>query len=162
MDVDGVLTDGRLWLSDQEVESKRYSTRDGFAIVWAQQYGLGMGVISGRKSAGTERRCRDLKIGEIHLGHLKKIAIFEDILSRQNLNSQHVAFVGDDLIDIPLFQRVGISAAPSDAHDECFRHIDIRLDQAGGDGAIREFIDLWLMATGQWEKSIQDIIDGHY
>lgn len=162
MDVDGVLTDGRLWLADQGVESKRYSTRDGFAIVWSKQYGLLTGVISGRKSAGTQQRCQDLKMDEIHLGYLKKVEIFTKIAEARKLKAEEIAFIGDDLIDIPLFLRCGNSAAPRDAQEECFKHVDIRLDQNGGDGAVREWIDLWLMATGQWDKAIDDILHGKY
>jgi 3-deoxy-D-manno-octulosonate 8-phosphate phosphatase (KDO 8-P phosphatase) len=162
MDVDGVLTDGKLSLSDLEDESKCYSTRDGFAIVWARKYGLGTGVISGRKSAGTDRRCRDLKMDEIQLGHLHKVAVFEEIAARRSLTATEIAFIGDDLIDIPLFQIAGIAAAPDDAHDACFRYVQLRLEQNGGDGAVREFIDLWLMATGQWDQAMQDILHGDY
>ena len=162
LDVDGVLTNGRLSLSDTEIEDKTYSTRDGFAIVWIRNYGLKVGVISGRRSAGTDRRCRDLKMDEIHLGHLKKIAVFEEIVARHGLTDDAVAFIGDDLIDLPLMARVGVSACPNDAHFEVLDRANIVLRHPGGNGAVREFIDLWLMANGKWEQSITDIFNGNY
>ncbi|MBI5059624.1 HAD hydrolase family protein [candidate division KSB1 bacterium] len=162
LDVDGVLTDGRLSLSDSEIEAKTYSTRDGFAIVWIKNYGLAVGVISGRRSSGTDRRCRDLKMDEIHLGHLKKVAVYEEIAQRRGLGDDEIAFIGDDLIDLPLMKRVGVSACPADAHFEVAARVDVVLRHPGGNGAIREFIDLWLMAAGKWEQSIEDIFNGNY
>jgi 3-deoxy-D-manno-octulosonate 8-phosphate phosphatase (KDO 8-P phosphatase) len=162
LDVDGVLTNGRLSLSDAEIESKTYSTRDGFAIVWIRNYGLGVGVISGRKSTGTDQRCRDLKMDEIHLGHLKKSDVYAEITTRRALRDEEIAYIGDDLIDLPLMKRVGVSGCPNDAHSEVLKRADIVLPHPGGNGAVRDFIDLWLMANGKWEQSITDIFNGDY
>jgi 3-deoxy-D-manno-octulosonate 8-phosphate phosphatase (KDO 8-P phosphatase) len=162
MDVDGVLTDGRVIMADDGVESKQFSTRDGFGLVWVRKYGLKTGVISGRGSAATEQRCRNLRLDEIHLGQLKKLPVFKDIAARMKLDAGKIAFIGDDVIDLPVMMQCGISAAPMDAHDEVLDYVDIVLQRPGGHGAVRRFLDLWLMASGQWESSLKAVIDGTY
>ena len=162
MDVDGVLTDGRVIMADDGIESKQFSTRDGFGLVWVRKYGLKTGVISGRSSAATEQRCRNLRLDEIHLGQLKKLPVYQDIVARTKLDANKIAFVGDDVIDLSVMMKCGISAAPMDAHDEVLDYVDIVLQRPGGHGAVRRFLDLWLMATGQWERSLKAVIDGNY
>jgi 3-deoxy-D-manno-octulosonate 8-phosphate phosphatase (KDO 8-P phosphatase) len=162
MDVDGVLTDGRVIMADDGVESKGFSTRDGFGLVWVKRYGLETGVISGRTSPATDQRCQNLKLDEIHLGKLKKLSIFESIIQRRNLKPEVVAFIGDDIIDLPIMKRCGISACPLDAHDEVLNEVDIILSKRGGHGAVRQFVDLWLIATGKWEISLKDVLNGSF
>ncbi len=162
LDVDGVLTDGRIHLDDHGVESKAFFTRDGFALVWTKQYGLMTGAISGRKSPATELRCRDLHFDEIHIGEVHKLPILNDIIARKGIPAEAVAYIGDDVLDLPIMQKVGISAAPSDAHAEVLRRVDIILDRPGGSGAVRRFLDFWLMATGRWESSLEDIFRGNF
>jgi 3-deoxy-D-manno-octulosonate 8-phosphate phosphatase (KDO 8-P phosphatase) len=162
MDVDGVLTDGRVIMADDGIESKAFSTRDGFGLAIVKRYGLKTGVISGRTSPATDQRCQDLKLDEIHLGRLKKLAVFESIIQQRDLMPEVVAFIGDDVIDIPVMKRCGISACPHDAHDEVLNEVDIILTKNGGHGAVRQFVDLWLIATGQWETSLKDVLDGSF
>jgi 3-deoxy-D-manno-octulosonate 8-phosphate phosphatase (KDO 8-P phosphatase) len=162
MDVDGVLSDGLIRLDDNGVESKAFSTRDGLALVWMRQYGLATGVISGRRSTATAMRCQDLHIDEIHLGALHKIPVFEDIMTRRALAAENVAYIGDDVVDLPVMARVGVSAAPSDAHSEALRRAHIVLDFPGGKGAVRHFLDLWLQATGRWDFALEDIHNGNF
>jgi len=162
MDVDGVLTNGLIYLSDEGVETKAFSTRDGLAIVWFRRYGLRTGVISGRHSKGTEQRCRDLQIDEVHLGATHKAPVLEEIMGRLGLRGEEIAFVGDDLLDLPVMQRVGVSAAPCDAHAEVLSRVDIVLDCPGGKGAVRHFLDLWLMATGKLNTAIEDILHDQF
>jgi 3-deoxy-D-manno-octulosonate 8-phosphate phosphatase (KDO 8-P phosphatase) len=162
LDVDGVLTDGHIRLDDNGVESKAFFTRDGFALVWIRKYGLTTGVISGRKSPATELRCRDLHFDEIHVGTVHKLPVLDDILNRTKLPAEAIAYIGDDVLDLPVMAKVGISAAPSDAHREVLRRVDIILDRPGGSGAVRCFLDLWLMATGRWETSLEDIFSGNF
>jgi 3-deoxy-D-manno-octulosonate 8-phosphate phosphatase (KDO 8-P phosphatase) len=162
MDVDGVLTDGRVIMADDGVESKAFSTRDGFGLVWVKRYGLQTGVISGRTSPATDQRCQNLKLDEIHLGKLKKLEVFESIIQRRDLKPESVAYIGDDIIDLPVMKRCGISACPQDAHDEVLNEVNIILSKKGGYGAVRQFIDLWLIAAGQWETSLKDVLDGSF
>jgi 3-deoxy-D-manno-octulosonate 8-phosphate phosphatase (KDO 8-P phosphatase) len=162
LDVDGVLTDGHIHLDDKGIESKAFFTRDGFALVWIRQYGLSTGAISGRKSAATELRCHDLHFDEIHMGDVHKLPILQDIIARKGIAAEAVAYIGDDVLDLPIMRKVGISAAPSDAHTEVLRQVDIILDRPGGAGAVRCFLDLWLMATGRWESALEDIFRGNF
>lgn len=162
LDVDGVLTDGLIYLSDEGIETKSFSTRDGLSLFWMRNYGLRTGVISGRNSPGTRLRCQDLGMDEIHLGVPHKIPVFEEILQRTGLRAEAVAYIGDDVIDLSLIARAGVSAAPSDAHPEVLKHVDIVLDYPGGHGAVRQFLDLWLAATGQWDSALKDMMHGKY
>jgi 3-deoxy-D-manno-octulosonate 8-phosphate phosphatase (KDO 8-P phosphatase) len=162
MDVDGVMTDGMIAYSDLGHESKKFSTRDGLGLFWVKQYGLTTGVISGRQSIATENRCHDVKIDEIHLGTMHKRQILDDIMQRRNLVREDLAYIGDDVIDWQVMQQVGISAAPNDAHEEILKRVDIILDFPGGRGAVRHFLDLWLQATGQWDKALEDIFHGNF
>ena len=162
MDVDGVLTDGCLYLDDNGVEAKQFSTRDGFALVWVRQYGLLTGVISGRLSPGTEKRCRDLKFDEVHLGSVHKFPVFEEIVKRRAMQPKEVAYLGDDVLDLPVMRSAGVSAAPSDSHPEVLQRVDLVLDYPGGRGAVRQFIDLWLAATGRGASSVEDIYHGNF
>lgn len=160
MDVDGVLTDGVIRLDDHGTESKRFHVRDGLGLFWVRKYGLVTGVVSGRPSAATELRCRDLHMDEIHLGKPDKLPVLQEILQRTSIAAGAVAYIGDDVIDLPILSRVGVSAAPSDAHPEVLHRVDIVLDAPGGRGAVRHFIDLWLMATGYWAPALEDIANG--
>ena len=162
MDVDGVLTDGCLYLNDDGTETKQFSTRDGFALVWVRRYGLQTGVISGRRSPATELRCRDLKFDEVHLGSVHKYPVFAEIIERLGLPPQEVAYLGDDVLDLPVMQHVGISAAPADSHAEVLKRVDIVLEHPGGHGAVRDFIDLWLNATGRGASALEDIYHGNF
>ena len=162
MDVDGVLTDGQLYVNDQGLEQKQFSTRDGFALVWVRPYGLLTGVISGRHSMATEIRCRDLKFDEVHLGSVHKYPIYEEILQRRGLLPEETAFIGDDVVDLPVLRVAGVSAAPSDAHPEVTRRVDLVLKSPGGRGAVRELIDHWLAATGRAASAVEDIYHGNF
>lgn len=161
LDVDGVLTDGQIYLDDRGVETKSFSTRDGLSLWWVRKFGLATGVISGRQSQCTLARCLDLQMDEIHLGKLRKLPVFEEILSRRGLSPQEVAFIGDDVIDLPILSRVGLSAAPADAHPEILKRVDLKLEKPGGHGAVRHFLDLWMEITGKWERGIEDILHGN-
>lgn len=162
MDVDGVLTDAGIYLNDEGLETKQFSTRDGFALVWVRKYGLKTGVISGRRSPATEIRCRDLKLEEVHLGSVHKLPVYEEIIKRLKLESSEVAFIGDDVLDLPVMKMAGVSAAPADARPEVLERVDLILEHPGGRGAVRDFIDIWLRATGQSAKALEDIYHGHF
>ncbi len=97
---------------------------------------------------------------EIHLGHLQKVSVFQQICATQRLTPEQFAFIGDDVIDLPLMKLCGVSAAPVDAHAELLSRVDIVLDFSGGHGAVRQLIDLWLIATGQWDAALEDVWHG--
>lgn len=154
LDIDGVLTDGTIYLDDSGVESKRFSVLDGFGLVWCRRFGLKTGVISGRTSQATLRRCRDLEFDEIHLGNAGKSTVFMAICQRYDLMPEEVAYMGDDLLDLPILEQVGLAACPSDAHPEVRRKVHFVSSFSGGKGAVRELVDLWLQANGHWEKGL--------
>lgn len=125
---------------------KRFFAQDGYGIARAQELGLSFGIISGRSSPVVTRRARELNIREVHQGRDDKLAVFREIARRRNLSAAEVCFMGDDLFDLPLLAAVGLSAAPSDARPEVRRAVDYVCRAHGGNGAVRELIDMILAA----------------
>jgi 3-deoxy-D-manno-octulosonate 8-phosphate phosphatase (KDO 8-P phosphatase) len=162
MDVDGVLTDGFIHLDDRGVEAKSFHVRDGFGLVWVKNYGLKTGVISGRHSPATDQRCRDLHMDEIHLGTVHKQPVLEEIIRRRSIIGDAIAYIGDDVLDMPVMDHVGVSAAPQDAHPHVLARVDLVLDRPGGRGAVRNFVDLWLMAHNLYSSAIEDLHRGKF
>ena len=154
-DVDGVLTDGRIFYSTEGVESQAFFVRDGLGLRMAQQAGLLTAILTGRVSAAVTCRAKELGITEIHQGALNKLEVYEMLLQRHGLTDEAVAYVGDDLNDLPLLGRAGLSAAPADAHPEVRARVAFVTTQAGGRGAVREVIDLILKAQGRWEEFVE-------
>jgi 3-deoxy-D-manno-octulosonate 8-phosphate phosphatase (KDO 8-P phosphatase) len=157
LDIDGVLTDGSIYLDNHGVETKRFSVRDGFGLVWCRRFGLQTGVISGRASPATLKRCQDLQMDEIHLGNTDKLDIFQTIRERHKLASEQIAFMGDDLLDLPVLEIVGLAACPSDAHPTVRSKVHFVSSFPGGKGAVRELIDLWLEANGHWDEAVKAV-----
>jgi len=150
-DVDGVLTDGVVIVHSDGTESKTFNIRDGAAIVWAQRAGVAVGLLSARASAATSQRASQLAIRYVHQGATSKGDAFEEILHDANLEDQVVAYMGDDLLDLPVLRRAGLSAAPADAVAEVRECVHWVSSAPGGRGAVREFIELVLRAQGLWE-----------
>jgi 3-deoxy-D-manno-octulosonate 8-phosphate phosphatase (KDO 8-P phosphatase) len=150
-DVDGVLTDGKILLHPDGTESKRFDIKDGTGLVWAQRAGLKVGVLSARTSAATAQRAAQLGITIVQQGVRSKIHAYDEILRQQQLTDDQTAYMGDDLLDLPVIARVGLSASPADAVDEVRSRVDFVSRAAGGDGAAREFVELVLKAQGRWE-----------
>jgi len=155
-DVDGVLTDGEIELSSDGVESKQFSIRDGAALVWAQREGLTVGLVSGRPSEVTTRRADELGIRLVVQSHAKADA-YRQLAEANGFADEQVAYMGDDLLDLPVFARVGLSAAPSDAAAEVKARVDWVSARQGGRGAVREFIELVLKAQGRWDAIVEGL-----
>ena len=155
MDVDGVLTDGRIFYSAEGVESEAFFVRDGLGLRMAQQAGLLTAILTGRTSGAVLHRAKELGISEIHQGVLNKLEAYEILLQRYGLTDEVAAYVGDDLNDLPLLGRAGLSAAPADAAPEVRAKVAYVTTQAGGRGAVREVIDLILKAQSRWEELIE-------
>ena len=155
MDVDGTLTDGRLYYNADWVESKTFDVTDGFGIHLLHDYGIKTGIVTGRNSRIVTERARELKIGIVHQGPNPKDETLEKILQDQNLEEHQVAFIGDDLFDIPLINRVGFSAAPADAHPLVRERVHFVCEKDGGRGAVRQVCELILKAQGHWENVLQ-------
>jgi len=150
LDVDGVLTDGSVVLLGDGQEIKSFHVRDGTAIVLARREGLDVGLLSGRSSEVTKRRAAELGIDMVTQGETDKGAAFDRILSTTGLAEDEVAFMGDDLLDLPVLRRAGISAAPADAVREVLAEVDWVSHQPGGRGAVRELVEVLLDARGRW------------
>lgn len=142
LDVDGVLTDGGIYYSATGAEMKRFNAHDGYGVVRAREHGLKVGIISGRQTPIVELRAREMGIVDVMQGASDKVAAMEELRSRHGINVNEIAFIGDDLFDLPLLNRVGFSAAPANALPEVKKNVDYVTDATGGHGAVREFIDL--------------------
>lgn len=151
LDVDGVLTDGRIIFDANGVESKFFNVKDGHGIKLLQKAGLEVGIISGRKSQVVTNRAAELGIVRVFQGAHNKLEPFLQILAETGLDETEVAFMGDDIIDLPVMKRAGLSAAPADAAGETILHAHFVSRNRGGWGAVRELCDLLLKGQGKWE-----------
>lgn len=154
-DVDGVLTDGRLWFTPQGDELKAFHARDGHGIKLIQRAGIETAVISGRRSPAVALRLESLGVRHVYQGCEQKRVVFESLLGQLNLTSDQVCFIGDDVLDLPILRRAGLSVAVADAHFAILPWAHLVTRQAGGAGAVREICDLLLHAQDQLEKVLQ-------
>jgi 3-deoxy-D-manno-octulosonate 8-phosphate phosphatase (KDO 8-P phosphatase) len=154
-DVDGVLTDGSVLMHADGSESKSFHIRDGAALVWAQRAGLAVGLLSARKSGATAHRAAQLGIRIVSQGVAQKAEAYQAILRQAGVDDQAVAYMGDDLLDLPVLARVGLSAAPADGAAEVRARVDWVAPSAGGRGAVREMIEMVLRAQGLWDDVVQ-------
>ncbi|HEY0098735.1 MAG TPA: HAD hydrolase family protein [Pyrinomonadaceae bacterium] len=152
MDCDGVLTDGRITLLENGDEEKSFHTRDGHGLVLLHRAGLQSGIISGRTSTLVERRARDLGIAYVRQGTWDKIKDFGEVLAAAKVEESDVAYVGDDVTDIPLMMRCGFAVAVADATAETRAAAHYTTSLPGGFGAIREVCELILKAQGRWPE----------
>jgi 3-deoxy-D-manno-octulosonate 8-phosphate phosphatase (KDO 8-P phosphatase) len=161
MDVDGVLTDGTYWhVPDGRgglTEVKAFDTQDGIALKWLREAGIAGGVITGRDSPAVEERARSAGFAHIYQGHLEKIPILEEIIEKASVSPEQVAYVGDDYTDVVIMHRVGLAVAPANARPEVKAEAHHATTRPGGQGAIREVVELLLKAQGRW-----DAILAHY
>jgi 3-deoxy-D-manno-octulosonate 8-phosphate phosphatase (KDO 8-P phosphatase) len=154
LDVDGVLTDGAVVIYADGSESKRFHIRDGIALVWAQRAGITVGLLSARHSATTAQRAAQLGITLIHQGVASKIDTYDQIVSDMVLTDQQVAYMGDDIVDLAVLKRAGLSSAPANAVDEVRSRVDFVSSRPGGDGAVRDLVELILRAQQQWDALV--------
>jgi 3-deoxy-D-manno-octulosonate 8-phosphate phosphatase (KDO 8-P phosphatase) len=155
LDVDGILTDGMLYVGDDGRSMKRFAIIDGAGLVYWQRAGLKVALISGHASEGVVIRFRALGIEEIHVGVKDKLAVFLDVLRRQGLDPREVAVMGDDLMDLALLKRAGFAATVASAHDECRRIAHYIAEKPAGHGAVREVIELILRAQGRLDAIVE-------
>ncbi len=159
MDVDGVLTDGKLYnvpdATGKMVETKGFDSQDGIALQWLCWYGIKTGLISGRNSPATAERAAQCKFAYIYQGHIEKIPILEEILADAKLNREEVAYIGDDLTDVVVMRRVGVAIATGNARPEVKRAADIVLEETGGNGAVRAVVEMLLQAKGHWHEILR-------
>jgi 3-deoxy-D-manno-octulosonate 8-phosphate phosphatase (KDO 8-P phosphatase) len=153
-DVDGVLTDGKVLVHANGTESKEFNIRDGIAMVWAQRAGLRVGFLSARTSATTPHRAAQLGVTLVYHGVASKIETFERILRDLAIEDEEVAYMGDDIVDLAVLQRAGLSAAPADAVEEVRARVDFVARSNGGEGAARELIETILRAKQAWDAIV--------
>jgi 3-deoxy-D-manno-octulosonate 8-phosphate phosphatase (KDO 8-P phosphatase) len=144
MDCDGVLTDGRLYFTENGEEIKVFNVKDGQGIADWHEKGFISGIISGRNSKAVERRANELGIKYVKQGSKDKIKDFEDILADSDISAEETAYIGDDLPDIQILKLVGLAVAVADAEKELFEYSHIKTSKDGGYGAVREVIDFML------------------
>ncbi len=154
-DVDGVLTTGEVIMHADGSESKGFHIRDGAAIVWAQRAGLTVGLLSARSSGATSHRAAQLAVRIVEQGVKSKIAAYEQIIRDAKVDDHDVAYMGDDLLDLQVLARVGLSAAPADAAAEVRERVDWVSSVAGGRGAVRELVELVLRAQQRWDDVLR-------
>jgi 3-deoxy-D-manno-octulosonate 8-phosphate phosphatase (KDO 8-P phosphatase) len=159
MDADGTLTDGRVWLisepDDQSaVEMKVFDAHDGAGLTLVRSAGIRTGIITGRESPAMRRRAKEMKIEFLYERVPEKIPIYEEILRIARVTDAEVAYVGDDLPDIPVMQRVGLAIAVGDATPETKRAAHYVTKALGGRGGVREAIELIMKSQGIWEKML--------
>jgi 3-deoxy-D-manno-octulosonate 8-phosphate phosphatase (KDO 8-P phosphatase) len=157
-DVDGVLTDGSIVLPGSGAEAKAFFIRDGLGLVWAQRAGLSVGLLSGRASDATTRRAAELGISILIQGQNDKRAAYTQVVGAQQLSDDQVAYMGDDLLDLPVLSRVGLAAAPADAAEEVRQRVHWVSRYPGGRGAARELIELVLRARGRWDALVRSFL----
>src|SRR5580704_5048022 len=154
MDVDGVLTNGKLYNvpapDGQMVETKGFDSQDGIGLTWLSWKGIKTGVISGRLSPATVERARQVKMTYVYQGHIEKIPILEEILADAKIEPAEVAYVGDDFTDITIMHRVGFAVAVANARAEVKHEAHYVTQAVGGEGAVREVVELILKAQNTW------------
>jgi 3-deoxy-D-manno-octulosonate 8-phosphate phosphatase (KDO 8-P phosphatase) len=158
LDVDGVLTDGAVGVDSIDGEGKSYFIRDGLSLVWARREGIEIALLSGRSSGATTRRAAELGIALLIQGVSDKRIGYKEILTTTGLMDEEVAYMGDDLVDLPVLGRVGLATAPADAIDEVRSRVHWVSSFVAGRGAVRELVELVLKAQGRWDALVQSYL----
>lgn len=156
LDVDGVMTDGRIIWDANGTETKFFNVKDGHGIKLLQRAGIQVGIITGRVSPVVDLRAQELGIDILYQGALNKLESYHAIKERTGLSDQQIAYMGDDVIDVPVMRRAGFSAAPADALPEVLRVADYVARAKGGWGAVRELCDMLLKGRGMWQQLVVD------
>ena len=151
-DVDGVMTDGRLFFGDHGMEYKAFHSRDGLGIMMLQRSGIPLAVITARTSDVVAHRMKNLKIDLVFQGQLNKVQAFEEICQQLDLSPEQVAYVGDDLVDLPVMKKVGLSIAVADSHERVRHFADWTTQHNGGQGAVRDVCELLMESQDTLEE----------
>ena len=157
-DVDGVLTDGRLFFGDDGQEYKAFHSRDGHGMKMLKNSGVEVGIITGRTSKVVEHRMANLGIEHVYQGKLEKLPAFEELIEKLGVKPQEVAYVGDDVVDLPIMLRVGLAVAVADAHELVIKHSHWQTAHGGGQGAARDVCELIMEARGSLKADMQQYL----
>jgi 3-deoxy-D-manno-octulosonate 8-phosphate phosphatase (KDO 8-P phosphatase) len=158
LDVDGVLTDGRLTYTDSGEQIKSFLSKDGLGLRLLMDNGVQVGIITGRTSNALLHRCRNLGIDLVFDGIRDKAQAMDQVVKRTGIDPSHMAFMGDDLIDLPAMARAGVAVAVADAVEEVRSRADIVTSANGGQGAVREICEAILKARGLWENTLKSFL----
>jgi len=158
MDVDGVLTDGGIILGTQGIEVKIFNVQDGAGITMARRVGLKVGILTGRTSEAVSRRAEELHFDIVSQGHFNKLNAYTQIKKQTRLADEEIAYIGDDILDLPVLRQVGYSVAVNNARSEVKQAVDYITSASGGKGAVREVIDLILKAQNKWQLALEKMI----
>lgn len=153
-DVDGVLTDGKIYIDPNGEELKVFNILDGHGMRLLLHFGIDVGIITGRKSKSLEHRMRDLDVKHVYQGCIDKFSVYQDLLSKLNIAENESAFVGDDIVDLQIMTRCGLAVAVANAHNFVKQHAHWQTTATGGNGAVREFCELILDAKGLLQKAL--------
>jgi len=153
-DVDGVLTDGSLFMGDDGQEYKAFNSRDGHGMKMLQQSGVDIGIITGRTSEVVKTRMQSLGIKHLYQGQEEKLPAFEELRQKLSLTPEQVAYVGDDVVDLPIMIRVGLAVAVQDAHQLVKQHSHWTTPNRGGRAAARDVCELIMQAQGTLEAAL--------
>jgi 3-deoxy-D-manno-octulosonate 8-phosphate phosphatase (KDO 8-P phosphatase) len=157
-DVDGVLTDGRLFYGDDGQEYKAFHSRDGHGMKMLQGSGVEVGIITGRTSKVVEHRMANLGVQHVYQGKLEKLPAFEELIGKLGLAPEQVAYMGDDVVDLPIMLRVGLSVATNDAHHLVSQHAHWQTPHGGGQGAARDLCEMIMEAQGTLDVALQSYL----
>ncbi len=157
-DVDGVMTDGGIILGTDGQEFKRYDVKDGMGVTMARKAGLKACIITGRKSESVTIRGEELKFDGVYQGYFDKVEAYQVMKKEFGLEDENFLYLGDDIIDLPLFEIVGFSVSPADGIKQVRTEVDYVTTALGGKGALRETVELILEAQGKLEDVIKDLI----
>ena len=154
-DVDGVLTDGRLYFNDRGEETKAFNTLDGHGMKMLAASGVTLAIITGRRSPTVEHRARNLGITRLYQGIEDKRATMQSLLAELAVDPSHAGYIGDDVVDLPVMRYCGLAAAPANAHPLVRQHAHWVAGARGGEGAVRELCDLILSAQGKLDAALE-------
>lgn len=158
-DVDGVLTDGSLFIGDDGQEYKAFNSRDGHGLKMLQHHGVAVAIITGRTSEVVKHRVKDLGIEHVYQGQLDKMVAFDHLIEKLNIDTDNIAYVGDDVVDLPVMVKVGLAIAVQDAHAAVKNHSHWITPSNGGRGAARDICEMIMQAQGTWEAELASYLE---
>ncbi len=152
LDVDGVMTNNMLIYSDDGLESKTFNTRDGHGMVLLQKSGIEIGIITGRKSQLVANRMQDLKVKHVYQGVPDKLPTFLKLVADLGLSLNEIAYIGDDILDLPILMRIGLAVTPANGDEEVKSRVDYISSYKGGEGCVREVCEIILRSQNLWQQ----------
>lgn len=158
-DIDGVWTDAGMYYSEQGDELKKFNTRDSAGVIFLRHLNIPVVIISGENTKLLERRAAKLGISHLHQGVKNKLAVATHLCDQLGIQLEDCAYIGDDINDIPLLEKVGISACPSDAPDYIKSRVQLVMSKKGGDAVFREFVELILSKTGKLDECVAAFVN---